>query len=60
MNMEARYVHLDGLMWFPVDEAVSEGVSYVVCNMEEDKFFKMQQDGKRIYELIDGMEMRVT
>ena len=50
MNLEDRYVHLDGLSWFPLDG----GTSFIVRSIEEDKFFRMQEDGKRIYELIDG------
>lgn len=49
MNLDAHYVHLDGLMWFPLD-----GGLWIVRSMEEDKFYKMKQDGKNLYELIDG------
>jgi hypothetical protein len=50
MNLEDRYVHLDGLSWFPLDG----GTSFIVRSIEADKFYRMQKDGKRIYELIDG------
>lgn len=49
MNPEDHYVRLDGLLWFPVD-----GGSWIVRNMEEDKFYNMQEDGKKIFELLDG------
>ncbi len=49
MNLDDRYVRLDGLLWFPVD-----GGSWIVRHMEEDKFFSVEKDGKEIFELLDG------
>lgn len=49
MNLEDRYVRLDGLLWFPVD-----GGSWIIRHMEKDKFYNIQQDGKKIFELLDG------